>query len=156
MCLRMKWFWIIGIIAIMLLGFVIGINTAKISGYNVEGIGFAIPSNIVTNIVEQLIENKVIERPYIGFYGYTYDEEAAQYYGVKPGIYVDSVDEGTPADVAGLKAEDFVISIDGIKVNSMDELNAIKNKRLIGEQVVLKIERDGKEMDITITLAQMP
>lgn len=137
-------------------GFVIGINTAKISGYNVEGIGFAIPSNIVTNIVEQLIENKVIERPYIGFYGYTYDEEAAQYYGVKPGIYVDSVDEGTPADVAGLKAEDFVISIDGIKVNSMDELNAIKNKRLIGEQVVLKIERDGKEMDITITLAQMP
>ena len=137
-------------------GLVIGINTAKISGYNVEGIGFAIPSNIVTSIVDQLIENKVIERPYIGFYGYTYTEEQAQYHKVKPGIYVESVDEGTPAYIGGLKAKDYVMSIDGTIVKSMDELNAIKNTHKIGDKVVLKIERDGKEMDITITLSQMP
>lgn len=137
-------------------GLVIGINTAKISGYSVEGIGFAIPSNIVTSIVDQLIENKIIKRPYIGFYGYTYNEEAAQYYGVKPGIYIKSVDEGTPAAIAGLKADDYVISIDGVMVSSMDELNNIKNTHVIGDQVVLRIERDGKEVDVTITLSQMP
>jgi S1-C subfamily serine protease len=48
------------------------------------------------------------------------------------------------------------MSIDGTIVKSMDELNAIKNTHKIGDKVVLKIERDGKEMDITITLSQMP
>mgnify|MGYP003308397484 CR=1 FL=1 len=66
------------------------------------------------------------------------------------------MDEGTPAYIGGLKAKDYVMSIDGTIVKSMDELNAIKNTHKIGDKVVLKIERDGKEMDITITLSQMP
>ena len=137
-------------------GQVIGINTLKLSATGVEGMGFAIPINSVKDIYTQLIQYNKVKRPYIGLTGIDVDEQKSKYYNIPEGIYVQSVENFSPAEKAGFKIGDVIIQIDGKDVKNMDELNEIKYQHNIGDTITLKILRDGKEMELTLTLAEQP
>ena len=135
-------------------GKVIGINTLKLSGSGIEGIGFAIPINDTVNVYEQLIKEGKVLRPYIGVSGRDVDEETAKKNDLVEGIYVVSVEEFSAAEKAGLKAGDVIVSFDNQDVKTMSELNEIKNKHQIGDEVKMKIIRNKDEQEITITLGE--
>lgn len=135
-------------------GKVIGINTAKISATGVEGMGFAIPINEVLPIVEELITNKKIARPYIGIGGAELTEAYAKRFNLVVGVYVQTVDIKSPAEKAGIKQGDVITEVEGTKVTTVSEINVIKNKKKIGEAVTLKIYRDGKYTDIKVVLGE--
>ncbi len=140
-------------------GQVIGINTLKASGEGVEGLGFAIPINSTKSIYQDLIQYSKVKRPYIGITGSDITEDtlkANPTFDLKIGAYVRSVDDYSPAEKAGLKVGDIIIEADGQKVESMDDLNDIKNTHQIGDKMNLKLYRDGKELTVEFTLAEQP
>lgn len=137
-------------------GKVIGINTLKLSGTGIEGIGFAIPINSTTDITSQLIQYSKVKRPYIGISGIDLDESTAKKYNLVVGVYVKSVEDFSAAEKGGLKSGDVIIEADGKSIKTMDELNEIKNSHNIGDEMKLKINRDGNEKEITITLGEQP
>lgn len=137
-------------------GKVIGINTLKLSGTGIEGIGFAIPINSTTDITSQLIQYSKVKRPYIGISGMSLNEETAKANNLVIGVYVKSVDDFSAAEKAGLKPGDVIIEAEGKKITTMKELNEIKNTHQIGDQLRIKVNREGKEKDLTITLGEQP
>ena len=137
-------------------GKVIGINTLKLSGSGIEGIGFAIPINSTTDITSQLIQYSKVKRPFIGISGIDLDETTAKKYNLVVGIYVKSVEDFSSAEKGGLKAGDVIIEADGKSIKSMDELNEIKNSHQIGDTIKLKVNRNGSEKEITLTLGEQP
>ena len=137
-------------------GKVIGINTLKLSGTGIEGIGFAIPINATTDVTSQLIQYSKVKRPYIGISGIDLDEATAKKYNLVIGVYVQSIEDFSAAQKAGLKVGDVIIEADGQSITTMDELNEIKNSHQIGDEMKLKINRDGNEKEITLTLGEQP
>ena len=137
-------------------GKVIGINTLKLSGTGIEGMGFAIPINSTTDITSQLIQYSKVKRPYIGITGIDLNEETAKTYNLVTGVYVKSVEDFSSGEKAGIKAGDVIIEADGTKISSMDELNKIKNSHKIGDEMKIKVNRNGQEKDLTITLGEQP
>ena len=137
-------------------GKVIGINTLKLSGTGIEGIGFAIPINSTTDITSQLIQYSKVKRPYIGITGIDLNEETAKTYNLVTGVYVKSVEDFSSGEKAGIKAGDVIIEADGTKISSMDDLNKIKNSHKIGDEMKIKVNRNGQEKDLTITLGEQP
>lgn len=137
-------------------GKVIGINTLKLSGTGIEGMGFAIPINSTTDITSQLIQYSKVKRPYIGISGMDLTENTAKANKLVVGIYVKSVDDFSAAEKAGIKIGDVIIEADGKKVTKMDELNEIKNSHKIGDELKIKVNRNGQEKDLTITLGEQP
>ena len=137
-------------------GKVIGINTLKLSGTGIEGMGFAIPINSTTDITSQLIQYSKVKRPYIGISGMDLTEETAKKYNLVVGIYVKSVDDFSAGEKAGIKSGDVIIEAEGKKITKMDELNQIKNSHKIGDEMKIKVNRDGKEKELTITLGEQP
>ena len=135
-------------------GQVIGINTLKVSSTGVEGIGFAIPVNSTTDVINQLKTYKKVKRPYIGISGRDLNEATAKRYNLVEGIYIVTVDEFSAAEKAGLKVGDVIIEADGKKITTMNELNEIKNTHSIGDTMKLKINREGSEKEITLTLGE--
>ena len=135
-------------------GQVIGINTLKVASTGVEGIGFAIPINSTTDIIDQLKTNQKVKRPYIGISGRDLDEDTAKRYNLVTGVYVVSIDEYSAAEKAGIKTGDVIIGIDDKSISTMDELNEIKNTHSVGDTVKLKINRDGQEKEISLTLGE--
>lgn len=136
-------------------GQVIGVNTLKLSGTGVEGVGFAIPINSTKEIYEQLIQYNKVKRPYIGIGGYDLDEQTAEDNNLVVGIY-KTIEDFSAGEKAGLKIGDVIVEVDGTKVTKMDELNAIKNQKQIGDTLKLKVFREGKEKEITVTLQEQP
>ena len=137
-------------------GNVIGINTLKLSGTGIEGIGFAIPINATTDVTSQLIQYSKVKRPYIGVSGIDLDESTAKKYNLVVGVYIKTVEDFSAAEKGGLKAGDVIIEADGKSIKTMDELNEIKNSHQIGEEIKLKINRDGNAKEITLTLGEQP
>ena len=138
-------------------GKVIGINTLKLSGSGVEGIGFAIPINSTTDVIDDLIEYNKVLRPYIGIAGLDLNEATVKRYKLASlGVYVQSVQNFSPAEKAGLQSGDIIIKADGKDILTMDELNDIKNSHKIGETMTLLINRNGDKKEITITLEETP
>ena len=135
-------------------GQVIGINTLKVSSTGVEGIGFAIPINSTTDIINQLKTYNKVRRPYIGIKGRDLNEATAKKYNLSEGIYIVYIDEYSAAEKASLKIGDVIIEADGKKITTMNELNEIKNTHSIGDTMKLKIVRDGKEKEISIELGE--
>lgn len=135
-------------------GQVIGINTAKVVLTGVEGIGFAIPTNSILPIIEELITNKKISRPYIGIGGIALSEELAIKYNLVEGIYIQTVDDTSPAYLAGLKQGDVIVEAEKEKVISVAELNEIKYKKKVGDTITVKIYREKEYKDIKIVLAE--
>ena len=137
-------------------GKVIGINTLKLEGTGIEGLGFAIPINSTTDITSQLIEYSKVKRPYIGLTGMDLDEETAKKYNLVPGVYVKSIEDFSSAEKAGIKPGDVIIEADGTKISTMDDLNKIKNSHKIGDEMKIKVNREGQERELTITLGEQP
>lgn len=137
-------------------GKVIGVNTLKVSSTGVEGMGFAIPINSTLDITDQLIQYNKVKRPYIGISGLDLDEQTAKSYNLVVGVYVKSVENFSAAEKAGLKIGDVIIEADGKTIKTMDELNEIKNSHSIGDEMKIKINRDGSEQELTITLGEQP
>jgi S1-C subfamily serine protease len=141
-------------------GRLIGINTAiySRSGGSV-GIGFAIPSNMVRAVIEAAQNgSKSFERPYIGatFQGVTSD--LAEGLGMeKPyGALITAVAKGGPAESAGLKIGDVVLSIQGVRVDNQDVLGYRLSTAGIGNTVSVEIMRDGKNQTIPVKLSKAP
>lgn len=137
-------------------GKVIGINTLKLSGSGVEGIGFAIPINSTLDVTSQLIDHNKVLRPYIGISGISLDESTAKKYNLTVGVYVKTVQNFSPAEKAGLQSGDVIVKADDKDITTMDELNEVKNSHKIGDTMKLKINRSGEEKEITITLEETP
>ena len=137
-------------------GKVIGINTLKLTGSNVEGIGFAIPINSTLDVIDQLIDYNKVLRPYIGITGIDVDENTAKRYDLVIGVYIQSVENFSPAEKAGLKAGDVIIKADGKDITTMDELTEIKNSHQIGDTITLVVNRNGEEKELKVTLEETP
>lgn len=137
-------------------GQVIGLNTLKLSGTGIEGVGFAIPINDTIEVYKQLIDYGKVLRPYIGISGSDLSESISQRYNLPVGIYVEEIAKDSNAIDSGLAKGDVITQINGNTVKTMDELNAIKNKLNIGDTITLKVYRSGEYLDINIKLAEMP
>ena len=137
-------------------GEVIGINTLKVSGDGVEGVGFAIPINDTTDVTDQLIEYNKVKRPYLGIGGIDVDEALAERNNIVPGVYVKTLETFCAAEKAGIRVGDVITKVDGQDVESVDELNEIKNKKAIGDTITLTIWRNGQTEDIKVTLQEQP
>lgn len=135
-------------------GQVIGINTVKIGATEVEGLGFAIPTDDAIPIIKELIENKKIVRPYIGISGINLDASSAKRYDLVEGIYISEVMADSPAKKAGIQKGDIIIGVESKDVKTMDELNEIKNSKNVGDKLKLKISRNLKEVEVTVTLEE--
>ena len=137
-------------------GKVIGVNTLKLTGQDVEGMGFAIPINSTTDISSQLIEFSKVRRPYIGITGMDLDAETAKKNNLVEGIYVKDVETFSAGEKAGIKIGDVIVKADGKDIKTMDELNEIKNGHSIGDEMKVTVNRDGQEKELTITLGEQP
>lgn len=137
-------------------GQVIGINTLKIAGDGVEGVGFAIPIDSTKDIYEQLIQYNKVKRPYLGIGGIEVDATTAERNNLVEGIYVKTLENFSAAEKAGIKVGDVIIKADGQDIKTMDELNEIKNAKKIGDEITLTVWRDGDTQDIKVTLQEQP
>ncbi len=137
-------------------GELIGINSLKLSGSGIEGIGFAMPINSSMDIIDQLIDHGSVIRPYIGISGSSITEALSERYDVPVGVYVEEILKDGPAEKSDLKVGDIITEVDGKKVTSINEINAIKNKLNVGDTITLKVYRDDKYETVKITLAETP
>ncbi|MEA1974497.1 MAG: trypsin-like peptidase domain-containing protein, partial [Bacillota bacterium] len=129
-------------------GELIGINTIKISETSVEGIGFAIPVNSIVPILDEILENGFVSRPYLGIYGKEVSQNMSELYEIPMGIFVSQIVEGSGADSSDLKPRDIIIAIDEIKTFTMDDLtNALANYK-VGDIVTMKVIRNGERKKI--------
>ena len=133
-------------------GEVIGINTYKASSG--EGMGFALPINIVKPILEKVVETGTFEPVTLGINGY--DKETASYMSdsvdLKAGIYISSVSANTPASKAGLQSGDVILKMDGTEVNTMLQLKELLYYKNSGDTIRLTYERNGTESTVNVTL----
>ena len=137
-------------------GEIIGINTVKISA--AEGIGFAIPINIIKPIIESFKQTGSFEEATIGIYAY--DKEVVPYLDgnfsnqFNKGIYVAQINKNGPADNTELKEADIIISIDNTELNTMNDLREYIYKKKQNESVTLKIMRGKINKEIKIILGK--
>ena len=137
-------------------GEVIGINTAIIrSG---QGIGFAIPSDMATGIIDQLTRKKQVSRGWLGVGIQDITEQVADYYGVKDqkGVYVAKVYEDTPAEKYGIQAGDIITAINGKPVDKSRDLSFNIASYGVGETVKVSLIREGDEKVIKVKLGERP
>lgn len=129
-------------------GEVIGINTAKKVGEDIEGIGFAIPINEVKTRLGSL--SKPILK--LGITARTVTSELAKENKLEEGVYVVGVQEFSPAEKAGLKIGDLIVEFGGKRVKTLEELNQVKSQYNDGDSVPVEIIRDGKKVNLNLTL----
>lgn len=141
-------------------GEVIGINTVKYSDTTVEGMGYAIPIDTASPIIESLMKQETIpesQQAYLGITGSDVTETYSQQLNLPEGIYVQSVQEGSPAEKGGIYAGDVITKFEGNSVSSMENLiNKLSNKKA-GEEVSITVKRMNQqgsfeEKDLKITL----
>jgi serine protease Do len=136
-------------------GEVVGINTAV--NAQAQGIGFAISINTARDILDELIKNGKVIRPYIGIYLQEVDKEIAEELNIeKKGIVVIGVENNSPAAKAGIKKYDVITSINGKQVNNYDELQEILRDLHVGDTVRVQIIREGRPISLELTLAEKP
>lgn len=136
-------------------GEVIGINSVKMASTGVEGLGFAIPSDIAKPVISDLIEyGYVTGRPVIGITGRNITEEMSRYYDLPVGVYIQSITEFSAAEKAGLRPGDVIIQCDGQTIETVDELNEIRDQHQVGDTLGLTVVRDGQRMDVSVTLQE--
>lgn len=138
-------------------GRVVGINTAiASSGGGNEGIGFSIPSNLASRVVEELLEYGVVRRAYLGVkLDPTYDVRTARRLRLDRvrGSRVTEVYPNTPASRANLRIDDVVLQFDGVDVQDENHLINLVSLTPVGRRVRLLVWRDGREASIEISLA---
>ncbi|HNX13660.1 MAG TPA: trypsin-like peptidase domain-containing protein [Oscillospiraceae bacterium] len=144
-------------------GELIGIVIAKTSETGVEGLGFVLPINAVAPVIKELKENGYVTgRPYIGLTSVDINSYlSARMNNVEyMGVYVQSVDSGSPAESAGLRAIDLIQKIDGVKITEASQVTSIIQGKKIGDKVVFEIYRQGnysgtgENLKITVTVGE--
>jgi serine protease Do len=138
-------------------GEVIGINTAILGQSGSIGIGFAIPANAASNVIDQLVEFGETKRGWLGVRIQEVTKEIAEVEKLKKpqGALVASVGENSPADKAGLKAADIILEFDGKKIDTMRKLPKVVANTKVGKSVKLKIWRNKKLITKTLTLGRL-
>ena len=129
-------------------GEVVGINSSKISGEAVEGIGFSIPINDIKDKIESL--SKPILN--LGISVRTIDEALSKQLNMEQGLYVVEVTEFSSAEKAGLKAGDIIVKADGNRITTFDEFKAVKNGKEEGDDISLEVVRNGESKTINVKL----
>lgn len=127
-------------------GKVIGINTAKLGGNGVEGLGFAIPINSITPKIESLTKQLIK----IGISAIDVDENISKNYDLPIGVYIQDVESFSSAEKAGLKAGDVIVKFDGKKVTSINDINEIKNNHKEGDVVKIEIVRNKENKTLEL------
>ena len=140
-------------------GQVIGINTMKIGAFTddagVEGLGFAIPSATVKDIVDQLVSQGYVSgRPTLGIEGESLSSFYQHYYRMPAGLYVTYVEPGSDAYVKGVEDGDILLSINDQRITTMDEMKAAIFDCEVGEAVQTVIYRGGQQYLVELTLAE--
>ena len=138
-------------------GQVIGINTMKIGTFTdeagVEGLGFAIPSTTVKEIVEQLIDQGYVSgRPALGITGEAVSNFYQYYYRMPAGLYITDLEAGCDADIKGIEPGDILLSIDEYRITDMESLKSALYNYQIGDSVRILIYRSGRQYAATLTL----
>ena len=140
-------------------GQVIGINTMKIGAFTdsagVEGLGFAIPSTTVKDIVEQIISQGYVSgRPTLGIQGDTLSNFYQYYYRLPAGLFVTEVDPDSYAAHYGIQEGDILISIDDTRISNMESLNTVLYRHQVGDVVTAVIYRGGQQYKVDLTLTE--
>ena len=140
-------------------GQVIGINTMKISAFTdsagVEGLGFAIPSATVRDIVDQLVNQGYVSgRPTLGIKGEALSTFYQHYYRMPSGVYITQVEHGSDAYDIGIQEGDLILSIGGTRVSSYDELRSAVLAYEVGDTVEVIIYRAGQQYKVELTLSE--
>lgn len=137
-------------------GEVVGINSVKIAAAEVEGMGFAIPIHVARPIIEEIVGQGYVSRPFLGVILQEVTGQVAVWLELAAGVYVAEVVPNSPAAQAGLAAGDRIIEVDGRQVRQQHELQAVLEGHRPGDRLNLTIERGDGEQRVTITLAEMP
>lgn len=140
-----------------LYGEVIGITNAKYSGSgtgaSIDNIGFAIPINHVRGIVESIIENGYVAKPYIGVTVGDVSEETMGY-GLPAGAAVKAVSEDSPAEKAGLQVNDIVTAVNGKEISGRTGLSEAVSAASVGDTLTLTVYRQGKTISVDVTVGE--
>ena len=142
-------------------GEVIGVNSMKLVKDEIEGMGFAIPIEVVKNELEKLEKGEKVTRPLIGVSLVDANNTYALYYNelrldkeFDNGVALVSVEKGYAADKAGLKKGDVVLEVGGTKINNSAHFRYVLYKYEVGDKIKIKYYRNGKERETTLTLTQ--
>lgn len=140
-------------------GQVVGINTMKMgdsmSSAGVEGLGFAIPSTTVSDIVNQLIEKGYVSgRPHLGIEGETISSFYQFYYRLPKGLFITAVTPESSADKAGLEAGDILVSLDNVSITSSHVLETVLYGYVPGDTIQAVVYRSGKQYSVTLTVGE--
>ena len=138
-------------------GEVIGINTAV--NIQAQGIGFAIPTSTVKAVLDQLIENGRVIRPWLGVHIQTVTPRIVSHFGLKYdyGVMVFEVQENSPAHKVGIVPGDVIISIDGVKVTTAEEVVNVIQSKQVGDVLKIKlVDRNGQKREVLVALTERP
>ena len=141
-------------------GAVVGINTlilspaGQLGTSQSAGIGFAIPIDFAKSIADQLIAGKKITHPFLGVSAATVTPQIAQFYSlpVSSGALVQQVTSGSPAETAGIKVGDIIVSIDGQAISTSEDVFAAVRGAKVGQQVQVEVVRGSRHITIQVTL----
>lgn len=142
-------------------GNVIGINSAKYADTDVEGMGYAIPISVAKPIIEDLMNGRQVsdsESPYLGIAGKGVDESYSNAFDLPSGVYVSQVNNGSPAEKAGIRAGDIIAEFDGKEITTMNGLQSQIKSHKIGDKVEIVVQRQQqnggyKKQTVTATLS---
>lgn len=148
-------------------GEVIGINSAKIKGEGVEGMGYAIPISAASPIIAELMERETRtekvaeeEKGYMGIYPQNIDSDAIRLYGMPQGVYVYKVYEDSAAQKAGVQKGDILVKFDGQRISSYADLQKVMQYYRVGETVTVTVQRivngEYESFDLELTLGEAP
>lgn len=135
-------------------GQVIGINSMKLgnsgssSNASIEGMGFSIPINVAKERIDSLSKPILT----LGISVIAIDAQKSAQSGYPEGLFVKSVNEGSPADVAGIKQNDIIIEFDGSRVKTYNDLTQLKAKKEAGDTVNITVQRNNQKVDLKLTL----
>ena len=134
-------------------GLLIGINSSKIVAEEFEGMGFAIPSNVVKEKVDKIISKKDEDEPYIGVsISEKYSSQVLSYYGYPSGAVVTRVESGSPAEKAGIARGDIITKFNDKAVTEYNILGELLNDCDIGQTVNVEIYRNGSTKTLKLTI----
>lgn len=144
-------------------GEVIGVNTA-VAGGSAQNIGFAIPINDIQGLIKSVLKSGKLERPYLGVRYVTLTDDYAYQFNLdtKRGAYIaptqgqPSILPGSPAEKAGLKEKDIIIKVNNDLIDEKNSLVSVLGRYPVGEKVKLTVIRDGKEVQVDVTLEAAP
>ncbi|ERJ13348.1 S1C family serine protease [Haloplasma contractile] len=139
-------------------GKLVGINSMKIAGGQIEGLGFSIPSNLVLKVINDLERHGRVVRPFLGVHPMSVEtmsddlKKQARIPGLNKGVYLNYIQDGSTAEQAGLRAGDVVLTIDGEDVKDSRDFRIKVYKYDIGDYVKLRVLRNNRVKEINLTL----